>query len=193
MSGNAATLRQAADRAEIASVLVFGEDYEAWRDAQPDSEPENALAGGPMFYTSGTTGRPKGVWRLTYRIPVRQTWENWFGAGAMWGFEGPGVHLVATPIYHAAPYACILFALAHGQTVVVQPKFDAELFLADVERHAINTAHIVPTQMIRLLRLPDALRGRYDLSTLTQVFHGAAPCPPWVKRGDDRMVRSGDH
>jgi acyl-CoA synthetase (AMP-forming)/AMP-acid ligase II len=77
--GNAATLRQAADRAGIASVLVFGEDYEAWRDAQPGSEPENALAGGPMFYTSGTTGRPKGVWRPTYRIPVRQTWENWFG------------------------------------------------------------------------------------------------------------------
>ena len=101
----------------------------------------------------------------------------------MWGFDGPGVHLVATPIYHAAPYACILFALSHGQTVVVQPKFSAEQFLADVERYRVNTAHIVPTQMIRLLRLPAEARQRHDVSSLTQVFHGAAPCPPWVKRG----------
>lgn len=180
---NAATLRAAAERAGVDSVLVFGEDYEAWRDAQADSEPANDLAGGPMFYTSGTTGRPKGVWRPTYQIPARQAWDNWREAGAMWGFDGPGNHLIATPIYHAAPYACIAFALAHGQTVVVQAKFEAERFLADVEAHAINTAHIVPTQMIRLLRLPEAIKARHDLSSLTQIFHGAAPCPPWVKRG----------
>lgn len=101
----------------------------------------------------------------------------------MWGFDGPGNHLVATPIYHAAPYACIMFALAHGQTVFVQPRFDPERFLADVQRYAINTSHIVPTQMIRLLRLPEEVRSAYDISSLTQVFHGAAPCPPWVKRG----------
>ena len=180
---NRETLRRAAEEAGVSPILVFGDGFEAWRDAQPLEEPANTLAGGPMFYTSGTTGRPKGVWRPTYQIPASAALENWREMGGMWGFDGPGNHLVATPIYHAAPFACILFALSHGQTIVVQPKFDAEGFLADVQRYRINTAHIVPTQMIRLLRLPDETRGAYDISSLTQIFHGAAPCPAWVKHG----------
>jgi long-chain acyl-CoA synthetase len=182
-AANDETLRRAAAEAGVATVLTFGDGFEVWRDGQPQEEPANTLSGGPMFYTSGTTGRPKGVWRPTYQIPASAAIENWREMASMWGFDGPGNHLVATPIYHAAPFACILFALSHGQTIVVQPKFDPEGFLADVQRHAINTAHIVPTQMIRLLRLEDEIRGAYDLSSLTQVFHGAAPCPPWVKRG----------
>ena len=182
-AANDETLRRAAAEAGVVTVLTFGDDFEAWRDGQPLEEPANTLAGGPMFYTSGTTGRPKGVWRPTYQIPASAAIENWREMASMWGFDGPGNHLVATPIYHAAPFACILFALSHGQTIVVQPKFDPEGFLADVQRHGINTAHIVPTQMIRLLRLEDEIRGAYDLSSLTQIFHGAAPCPPWVKRG----------
>jgi long-chain acyl-CoA synthetase len=180
---NSATLKAAAGQAESVPVQVFGDSFEAWRDAQSAADPINMLAGGPMFYTSGTTGRPKGVWRPTYQISTTDALANWHEAGGMWGFDGPGNHLVATPIYHAAPYACIMFALAHGQTVFVQPRFDPEGFLADVQRYAINTSHIVPTQMIRLLRLPEEVRSAYDISSLTQVFHGAAPCPPWVKRG----------
>jgi len=179
---NAAILREAAKDAGVTSVQVFDDGYEAWRDAQPLEEPGNERAGGPMFYTSGTTGRPKGVWRPTYQISTTEALDNWHEAGGMWGFDGPGRHLVSTPMYHAAPYACIMFALAHGQTIYVQPRFDPEGFLADVERYGINTCHIVPTQMIRLLRLPEAARAAHDLSSLTQVFHGAAPCPPWVKR-----------
>ena len=180
---NSEILRRAAAEAGVSRVHVFGDGFEAWRDAQPLEEPANTLAGGPMFYTSGTTGRPKGVWRPTYQIPASAAVENWREMADMWGFDGPGNHLVATPIYHAAPFACILFALSHGQTIVVQPNFDAERFLGDVQRYRVNTAHIVPTQMIRLLRLPEAAKAAYDISSLTQIFHGAAPCPPWVKRG----------
>jgi long-chain acyl-CoA synthetase len=182
-AANADTLRQAAGEAGVTNVLAFGDTFEDWRDAQSLVEPANTLSGGPMFYTSGTTGRPKGVWRPTYQISASAAVENWREMASMWGFDGPGNHLVATPIYHAAPFACILFALSHGQTIFVQPKFDAEGFLADVQRYRINTAHIVPTQMIRLLRLEEATKKTYDISSLTQVFHGAAPCPAWVKRG----------
>jgi long-chain acyl-CoA synthetase len=182
-AANGDTLRRAAEEAGVPMVRVFGDDFEVWRDGQALEEPANTLSGGPMFYTSGTTGRPKGVWRPTYQIPASAAVENWREMAAMWGFDGPGNHLVATPIYHAAPFACILFALSHGQTIFVQPKFDAEGFLGDVQRYRINTAHIVPTQMIRLLRLPEEVKSVYDISSLTQVFHGAAPCPPWVKRG----------
>jgi len=179
---NMRMLKQAAVEAEIKKVLVFDDNFETWRDVQPLQELQNSLAGGPMFYTSGTTGRPKGVWRPTYQITAAEAISNWREMGAIWGFNGPGRHLLSTPIYHAAPYACIMFALTHGQSIVVQPSFDPETFLSDVEHYRINTCHIVPTQMIRLLRLPDDVRVRYRLASLTQVFHGAAPCPPWVKR-----------
>ncbi len=180
---NVAKMQPAAEEAGVAPVLIFADTFEDWRDAQPLDEPANTLAGGPMFYTSGTTGRPKGVWRPTHQISTAEALARWHAGAATWGFDGPGNHLVATPIYHAAPYACIMFALAHGQTVVVQPRFDPEGFLRDVQSHGINTTHIVPTQMIRLLRLSEEVRGAYDISSLTQVFHGAAPCPAWVKRG----------
>jgi long-chain acyl-CoA synthetase len=90
--------------------------------------------------------------------------------------------LVTGPLYHNAPNLTSLGSLRRGATIVLQPRFDAEQTLALVERHRISHVHLVPTMFVRLLRLPEAVRRRYDTSTLGLVLHGAAPCPPEVKR-----------
>ncbi|HEU4362755.1 MAG TPA: AMP-binding protein [Mycobacterium sp.] len=132
-----------------------------------------------MIYTSGTTGRPKGVERfsaldITDPGLIEQT--GWLGVS-------PGMRTVACgPMYHSAPN---VFALLAGRTdglVVFQSKFEPETLLAFIERYAIDSLHLVPTMMIRLLRLRAEVRNGYDLSSLRSVTHAAAPCPPQVKR-----------
>ena len=180
--GHAETARAAADRAGVEHRFVAGESWDAWLAAQSTDTPENRVAGATLMYTSGTTGRQKGVVRSDQGGTVDQVFERYRRVGGIWGYRRPGVHLVACPLYHAAPPANALFGMAHGQSLVLMPSFDAEQALALVERHRVTTTHLVPTQMIRLLRLPEARRARADLSSLEAVFHGAAPCPPWAKR-----------
>ena len=132
-----------------------------------------------MIYTSGTTGKPKGVRRFSRMDP-----ENSVVAA---GLAVLGVALgmrtvVCGPMYHTAPNVFALVAGRTGGLVILQAKFDPEELLALVERHAIGALHLVPTMMVRLLRLSEEVRLRYDLSSLRSVTHAAAPCPPEVKR-----------
>ncbi len=133
-----------------------------------------------MLYTSGTTGRPKGVRRpaldLEAQKRVAVSMTHVFGSRA-------GMRTLATaPMYHGAPNAMALSTLRSGGLLVIQPRFDAEQFLALCEQHKITHTFMVPTMFVRLLRLPQAVRERYDLSALEWLVHGAAPCPPDVKR-----------
>ena len=133
-----------------------------------------------LLYTSGTTGRPKGV----RRPAITAQWLPRVSAvtTAVFG-NRPGMRLlVAAPLYHAAPNVTALSALRAGGSAVVMPRFDAEIALALIERHRITHAFMVATMFVRLLRLPEATRRRYDLSSLERVGHGAGPCPPDVKR-----------
>lgn len=128
-----------------------------------------------MLYTSGTTGRPKGVRR---RVVDGQGSSNGYGLK-------PGSRmsvLINGPMYHAAPNAYAQLALRFGAEIVLQPRFDAEELLALVQRYRITHMHLVPIMMHRLLRLEPDVRARYDLSSLVDVVHGAAPCPISVKR-----------
>jgi long-chain acyl-CoA synthetase len=137
-----------------------------------DAEKSGSL-GRVMFYTSGTTGRPKGV----ERPPVPPDLSN------VMGVRAGDVHLCTGPLYHAAPYSFAFpDTLSFGGTVVVMEHWDAEEALALVERHRVTHTHVVPTMFHRLLSLPDDVRARYDLSSLRVVLHGAAPCPVHVKR-----------
>jgi long-chain acyl-CoA synthetase len=152
------------------------EDAIAGLDAAPLEEP---VLGGTMLYTSGTTGRPKGVYRR--RQPVARLGAPIAKAAAI--DPGKDCALCTGPLYHAAPLAFNLqVPMLAGLPVHLMDRFDAEETLRLVEKHRITHTHMVPTMFHRLLALPEEVRAGYDLSSLRFVLHGAAPCPVHVKR-----------
>jgi long-chain acyl-CoA synthetase len=147
----------------------------------PNAEPPKA-ARGSMIYTSGTTGRPKGV-RRRPASPQQQALQAG-EAAKYWGVkaEPSTVVLMNGPMYHSAPAAYGMGSARLGLNMVLQPRFEAEDMLRLIDRHKVSHMHIVPTMFVRLLRLPDEVKRRYDLSSLRWITHGAAPCAPPVKR-----------
>jgi len=135
-----------------------------------------------MIYTSGTTGRPKGVRRDPPTPEQAALATARFGVTFGLKPNEPAVVLMNGPMYHSAPNAYGMNALRQGHTTVLQARFDPEEMLRLIERHRITSMHIVPTMFVRLLRLPEPVRWRYDVSSLRFVIHGAAPCPPEIKR-----------
>ncbi|MGW4129141.1 acyl-CoA synthetase [Amycolatopsis japonica] len=149
-----------------------------------DGRPERRTAGSPMLYTSGTTGRPKGVRRpLTGAdpdsVPAASTW--FFGIFGLAPHDAH-VHLCGSPLYHTAVLNFVAISLQLGHTAVLMDRWDAEDMLRLIDRHRVTHSHMVPTQFRRLLALPDDVRAAYDLSSLRVMIHGAAPCPLEVKR-----------
>jgi long-chain acyl-CoA synthetase len=146
--------------------------------------PGERTTGAPMLYTSGTSGRPKGVRRaLTGADPdVVPPFTTWFFAiFGLKPYDGH-VHLCCSPLYHTAVLNFATISITLGHPVVLMDRFDPEDLLALVERHRVTSSHMVPTQFRRLLALPEAVRARYDVSSLRCMIHAAAPCPPEVKR-----------
>ncbi len=152
--------------------------YEWLGGFSPISDPADATSFA-VIYTSGTTGHPKGVKKNVIKTPVdinRRTMP--------YGLDTPGekVVLMNGPMYHSAPNSYASLALGIGCSIVLQPRFDAEEMLALIETYRVTHMHIVPTMFVRMLKLPPEVRERYDLSSLTSVIHGAAPCPFEVKK-----------
>jgi long-chain acyl-CoA synthetase len=158
--------------------------YAALLAGMPDAPPPDRVFGQFMQYTSGTTGRPKGVRREIVAADPDVMSGLLADHLRRFGIEpGAGnVHLCTSPMYHTAPLAFSLFALHFEHPVVLMAHWDAEEALRLVERHRVTTTHMVPTQFHRLLLLPEAVRRRYDVSSLRHVLHAAAPCPVEVKR-----------
>src|SRR5216684_1611919 len=144
----------------------------------------NPGAGGisSMIYTSGTTGNPKGVRRLNLGVEFAQIVG--MVAREVLGFvpERPVRTVITGPLYHSAPNFYGLHAVRAGALAILQPRFEPEEMLRLIEQYRITHLHIVPTMFVRLLHLPEAVRRRYDLSSLERVVHGAAPCPMHVKQ-----------
>lgn len=144
---------------------------------------EPVLQGRPrssMNYTSGTTGQPKGVRReaMTPEHVEKVLQVN----RSVFGITSGAKVLVATPLYHSAPNVYALTALNLGELVVIEPRFDSKRMLSLIKKELITHLYIVPTLMHRLLALPQDERNKSDTSSLRFVLHGAAPCPPEIKR-----------
>ncbi len=154
------------------------EDAIAAHSASPLADRVEAL---PMLYSSGTTGRPKGVKPSLTGDPL--------GAGegltglirALFGGTDDSVYLSPAPLYHSAPLRYCTQFLRIGATVVVMENFDAEGVLAAIEKHRVTHSQWVPTMFVRMLKLEDESRTRYDISSLTFAIHAAAPCPIGIK------------
>lgn len=142
--------------------------------------------GADMLYSSGTTGRPKGIKPPLLPIQVDEPGEPLIALlEALFAVGPETVYLSPAPIYHAAPLKYCAGIQALGGTVVLMERFDAEAMLAAIERYRATMTQVVPTMFVRLLQLPDDVRARYDMSSLRLALHAAAPCPPEVK---DAMI-----
>jgi long-chain acyl-CoA synthetase len=181
-TGAAARADGAHVRLAIGGPIDGFDDYDAVLAAESGDDLDDPVPGGTMFYTSGTTGRPKGVYRsleaLAAAAATQAAAPNTAGYAA-----GADVHLCTGPLYHAAPLVFSLQTpLAWGATVVMMERWDAEEALRLVDERRVTHTHMVPTMFHRMLSLPREVRDRYDTSSLRYVLHGAAPCPVEVKR-----------
>lgn len=176
-TGVAAGAPRAELRVVVGGELAGFEPYELILAGQDGVNIDDPVLGGSMLYTSGTTGRPKGV----YRPPAAASAT---AAVNIYGYrDADDRHLVTGPLYHAAPLAFSLAApFAWGCGVVLMDGWDAEDTLRLMQEHKVTHTHMVPTMFHRLLSLPEDTRAKYDTSSLRFIIHGAAPCPVPVKQ-----------
>jgi long-chain acyl-CoA synthetase len=137
--------------------------------------------GTAMLYSSGTTGRPKGILRPLPEEPPANHLPIFDFLVKLWQYREGMIYLSPAPLYHSAPQAAVGLTIRMGGTAIVMERFDAEHYLQLVEKHRVTHSQLVPTMFSRLLKLPDAVRRKYDLSSLEIAIHAAAPCPVQVK------------
>ena len=173
----------------IGSNLLNGGTDETFRDfddalaAFPPEPLAHEPMGSFMLYSSGTTGQPKGIKRPLPGTTIQESSGTASTFGRMiGGLDENTVYLCPAPLYHAAPLAWTAGIQEFGATAVIMEKFDPKLFLQYVEQYRVTATQVVPTMFIRMLKLPEADRSRYDLSSLRFCIHAAAPCPVPVKQ-----------
>ena len=158
------------------------DDLDAGMAACPAETLENPREGRDMLYSSGTTGRPKGVKHPLAETPFGEEADGARGMFDHFGLSADSVYMNPAPLYHAAPLRWSMSVVRRGGKVVSMSRFDAERCLDLMSRHGVTCGQFVPTMMIRMLKLPDEVKAAADLSALRRVVHAAAPCPAEVKR-----------
>jgi len=160
--------------------------WSEWLSQFPPKEKGPDEPPGSMIYTSGTTGHPKGVRRRRPNAEQAVAWVHIIsmvmGFNSDYGNPEDMVTVITGPMYHSAPNAYGLFAFRVGASAILQPRFDPEELLMLIEKYKVTHLHMVPTMFVRLLKLPDEVKKKYDLSSLKFVVHAAAPCPVHVKQ-----------
>jgi fatty-acyl-CoA synthase len=166
------------------------EDLEALATREPvDPHPDDA-EGVDLLYSSGTTGRPKGVVAELPLTPLGTSPATVALVQSRWGFGPHTVYLSPAPLYHAAPLRFNMAVHRFGGTCVVMERFNPLAALELIDRHRITHTQMVPTMFIQMLKLPEDERRRFDLTSLQTVIHAAAPCPVPIQAANDRVVRA---
>ncbi len=161
------------------------ESFAAALAAQPSDPIADQTVGANMLYSSGTTGRPKGVVPKPAVDPDPQAPISFLGVvthGAGMPTDGSIIYLSPAPLYHAAPIGWCTAVHRLGGTVVMMEKFDPEFALATIEKYKVTDSQWVPTHFTRMLKLPEEVRTKYDLSSHLRAIHAAAPCPVQIKK-----------
>jgi long-chain acyl-CoA synthetase len=162
------------------------EDFAAAVNPFPATPIPDEWLGTPMLYSSGTTGRPKGILRPLPENPPSQPLPLFDFLVKLWHYREGMIYLSPAPLYHSAPQAAVTLTIRMGGTAIIMEKFDPLHYLSLVERYRITHSQLVPTMFSRMLKLPTAERARYGLSSLEIAIHAAAPCPVQVK---EEMIR----
>jgi long-chain acyl-CoA synthetase len=150
--------------------------------ACPSTPIADESLGNAMLYSSGTTGRPKGILRPLPEQPPFEMPAVYDFIQKLWRFRDGLIYLSPAPLYHAAPHVGVNLTIRMGGTAIIMERFDPEDFLRLVARYRVTHSQLVPTMFSRMLKLPDEVRCRYDLASLETAIHAAAPCPLQVKR-----------
>jgi long-chain acyl-CoA synthetase len=157
------------------------EPYEDVVAGYPPTPVEDERLGAAMLYSSGTTGRPKGILRPLPDVHPGEPLALMAFVKLMFRYREGMTYLSPAPLYHSAPQASVSASIRLGATAIIMERFDPEQYLQLVERHRVTHSQLVPTMFSRMLKLPEEVRTRYDLSSLEAIVHAAAPCPVPVK------------
>ena len=157
------------------------EDWQSAVDSQPSDEISDQSLGVPMLYSSGTTGKPKGIFRAPQNTELDAPHPLKL-VGAYYSFSDATVYLSPAPLYHSAPLFYNTLNMTGGGTSIIMDRFDPEQALALIERYEVTHSQWVPSMFIRMLKLPEGIRERYDVSSMQRAIHAAAPCPIDIKR-----------
>ncbi len=148
-------------------------DFEAATLGFPGTPIGDECLGTPMLYSSGTTGRPKGILRPLDDVPPGDLLPVFSFLNRLWHYREGLTYLSPAPLYHSAPQASVNLAIRNGGTVIIMEKFDPEQYLSLVERYRVTHSQLVPTMFNRMLKLPAEVRSRYDLSSLEIAIHAS--------------------
>ncbi|MDT5015371.1 MAG: long-chain acyl-CoA synthetase [Mycobacterium sp.] len=169
-------------------LIIADDDLAGWQRYpecvadQPSTPIGDELEGDLLQYSSGTTGRPKGIRRELHHVSPAEAPNFLSALLTVVQMNGDSVYLSPAPLYHTAPCMWTICAQAMGATVVVLQKFDPEQALEAIQRYRITSGQFVPAMFVRMLKLPEAVRNSYDVSSLHRVVHAAAPCPVEIKK-----------
>jgi long-chain acyl-CoA synthetase len=166
----------------VGGAIASFEAYEALRATMPETPIADQSAGADMLYSSGTTGRPKGIKVALTGVPIDAPNAFLMLCQGIYGISANSIYLSPAPLYHAAPLRWCMAAHKLGATVVVMEKFEPESYLEAIEKFKVTDSQLVPTMFVRMLKLPEAARTAYDLSSLKMAVHAAAPCPVAIKQ-----------